>query len=637
MEKSAFWTTNGVGDAPSDGTGYVSADWRSVWRRLLVTNPALEGPIKRVGYNYLHPYYTGTINHLGIGFGFAIVNGYLYFNDTEQNISVSDSAGADRKDRVVLRADITAQTIRVVVIAGTAGNSTAPSLVQDMTGVKKWDIPLATISITNAGVITVTDERVFCRFADAQSPIGDQATVLDVNGAVSVKDGGVVSAKLADALAIATKIAALAATTAKFADGMVTADKIADGAVDSDIFSTGSIDTSVLADSGVNSTSFGTSAVTTGKIADGAVTSAKVGSNTIAGDIFATGYVSGALIADFGIIEQSLAASAVDTAALADSAVTAPKLADNATPGSIFTDAEMISSYLADLGMTTDAFDDGSVTAAKLADGAVTAAKLADAVIGGTQITDGLIATNHLASLAVLTAAIADNAVTSAKIADGTIGAGKLPVIFDGTLLIDGATTTSTLADASISTAKIADSAVTRDLLGMLDVANFASGAVTVDKLIPSIQARTASGVNLQVDVGAFLVRRGFGGRVGYEENYSAEIPFAKSFASAPMVWLFTVDYNLYIHGNPSLGNSTLTMSSYLKRNRISYLTITYDPGWSGDVSHELFKFQTGFVTTTGLTCYVVLCNEWLSARTLGNYSGNVFWIAIGEGSLDSR
>ena len=617
MEKSAFWTTNGVGDAPSNVTGYVSADWRSVWRRLLQTNPVLEGPIKRVGYNYLRPYYGGAVNHLWVGWGFAVVNGYLYFNDTEQNITVASSAGADRKDRVVLRADITAQTIRVVVIAGTPGNSTAPSLVQDMTGAKKWDVPLATISVTNAGVITVTDERVFCRFADAQSPIGDQATILDINGAVSVKDSGTVAAKLQDALAIATKIAALAATTAKFADGTVTDEKIADGAVDSDIFSTGSIDMSILADSGVNSTAFGAGAVATGKIADGAVTSAKVGANTIAGDIFAAGYVSGVLIADFGIIEQSLATNAVDTAALADGAVTAAKLADNSIAGSVFTDGEIIASYLADLGMTTAAFNDAAVTAAKLADGAVTTAKLADAVISGTQIADGLIATNHLASLAAHTAAFVDSAVTSAKIADGTMVAAKLPAIIDVSWVAAEAIGATVLADLSVSTAKIQDAAVTNAKIGMLNLANFADAAVTIDKLLPAIQMREASGSNLQVDVGSFDVNN----------RGSMTIPFAQPFAVAPMVWLWTIDYEWHAWGTTRDQGGEIRVSTYFKRDGICHFTDQLD----GSAAKDKFKFLSGYISATGL--YVTVLDYFWGwpLKSFGNYSGNVFWIAIGE------
>jgi hypothetical protein len=94
--------------------------------------------------------------------GAGWINGQYYESDAEQIIAIGDNtSGNARIDRIVLRADRTANTIAVAVLAGTpAGSPTAPALTQTST---TWEMTLAQVAVANGfSSITagdVTDER----------------------------------------------------------------------------------------------------------------------------------------------------------------------------------------------------------------------------------------------------------------------------------------------------------------------------------------------------------------------------------------------------------------------------------------------------------------------------------------------
>ena len=99
---------------------------------------------------------SGTSSPVTVGTGRAWVNGKYYKNTAALTIAVATPVAATRIDRIVLRADYTAQTVRAVRLAGVEGGA-APALTQS-DGVT-WEISLATVTITTAGAITVTSER----------------------------------------------------------------------------------------------------------------------------------------------------------------------------------------------------------------------------------------------------------------------------------------------------------------------------------------------------------------------------------------------------------------------------------------------------------------------------------------------
>lgn len=164
-EKSYLWTTGGAGDGANE---YTRTDWamigkifssclgaegvaRGFMNQLLVTNQAA--------------------NTARVATGGAMVDGKPYSNDTAVDVHIPSAVGGGntRIDRIVLRADWTAQTVRIHRIAGVdAGAPTAPAIIQN-SGVL-YDLPLARVLVDTGGNLTITDERVF---SDASGvPVG---------------------------------------------------------------------------------------------------------------------------------------------------------------------------------------------------------------------------------------------------------------------------------------------------------------------------------------------------------------------------------------------------------------------------------------------------------------------------------
>jgi hypothetical protein len=134
--------------APGDAGPYSAADWDDLYKYLNG-----DGIMPGVGDELI---VAGTSSPVSVGAGVAVVNGKFYRNTASLNVAVPSPTGATRVDRIVLQADYTAQTVRVARLAGAEGGA-APALTQS-DGVK-WEISLAQVSITTAGVITVTSER----------------------------------------------------------------------------------------------------------------------------------------------------------------------------------------------------------------------------------------------------------------------------------------------------------------------------------------------------------------------------------------------------------------------------------------------------------------------------------------------
>jgi len=129
--------------------------------------------------------------------GKAIVKGRLYVLDADTELTISaNTSGNNRIDRVVVRADYAAQTIRAVVKTGTpAGRPSAPSLTQSA-GVL-WELSLATVDADN-GFSSIVDadihrDRVWAR---DEAP-GDRHTSwnpnLEATGLYYKADGRAVS------------------------------------------------------------------------------------------------------------------------------------------------------------------------------------------------------------------------------------------------------------------------------------------------------------------------------------------------------------------------------------------------------------------------------------------------------------
>ncbi len=147
-EQSYFWDTNGTGDG---ATNYTEAQMAKMWR-FLVGNGIVPG------VNNLR--FTGSTNTVSIFAGAASSDGFVYVNDGTVTFSVpSPSAGTTRIDRIVLRANWAAQTVRLTRIAGAESSTPViPALIQNSG--TTYDVPLYTYDINSIGAIdNVGDDR----------------------------------------------------------------------------------------------------------------------------------------------------------------------------------------------------------------------------------------------------------------------------------------------------------------------------------------------------------------------------------------------------------------------------------------------------------------------------------------------
>jgi hypothetical protein len=144
-EYSFPWDGTTVGDCGP----YSSATWDDMYHMVYG-----DGIIAGVGGELA---VSGTASPLTVASGAAFVNGKFYRNTASVSVSVPTPTSATRVDRIVLRADYTAQTVRITRLAGTEGSGSPPPLTQS-DGVR-WEISLAQVTITVGGSITITSER----------------------------------------------------------------------------------------------------------------------------------------------------------------------------------------------------------------------------------------------------------------------------------------------------------------------------------------------------------------------------------------------------------------------------------------------------------------------------------------------
>ncbi len=215
------WTTGGAGDG---ATTYDADHVRQWLRDFFLRNNATDG-VFAATTNYPTPLATtaaaGSVNTAA---GAACVYGIPYYNDAVVNTAIPTPAADTRVDLIVLRASWAAQTVRITRVAGTEGAG-APALTQ--TAGVTWDIPLAQVSITTAGVMTLTDTRVFLKPMIAPgalitADLADNILSADAAGLAKMQDG-----YLAASAAGRAKMADDFIQTAHIQDAQVTAAKIA--------------------------------------------------------------------------------------------------------------------------------------------------------------------------------------------------------------------------------------------------------------------------------------------------------------------------------------------------------------------------------------------------------------------------
>jgi hypothetical protein len=155
-ERSYFWGGLSVGDAniaPYDNDEFSDL-WRILFQRNRATQGVIEGHLNELAVT------NPSGNDIQMDTGAALVDGKFYEADAAVSDTITTPAVATRVDRVVLRKSWAAQTARFTIITGVEGAG-VPAITQN-DGVT-WDLPIAQVSITTGGTITITDEREYAR------------------------------------------------------------------------------------------------------------------------------------------------------------------------------------------------------------------------------------------------------------------------------------------------------------------------------------------------------------------------------------------------------------------------------------------------------------------------------------------
>ena len=259
-EISYWWTTDGTGDGPSGG--YTQVHLSDVIRATAGAS-YYEGVVPSLLNECAGT--VGGANTFAINTGSGVVDGKLYENDASVNVNIPSTSSDTRIDRIVLRADWTAQTIRITRIAGTQSSTpSAPAVTQ--TAGSTYDIKLYQVRVNTSGTVTTeADEREW-----AVVPV-DESTIENNDGTLQVKDDGITTAKIATGAVDTTELAADAVTTAK----------IAAGAVDTAALGVDAVTRTRIADDAVGVFELDTNSVTADAIAAGAVDTSELAADSV--------------------------------------------------------------------------------------------------------------------------------------------------------------------------------------------------------------------------------------------------------------------------------------------------------------------------------------------------------------------
>lgn len=165
VQSSKPWEDN----TPGDSGPYSAAQWARMYRVLFsspqVTNDSF-GVFATSGNGTDSPLQVAVTspatNQVRVYTGEALVNGRHYISDAVELLTIGANGSLNaRIDRIILRQDFTAQTVRLAVLPGSpAAVPVAPSLTQDPEGI--FEISLAQVAVPS-GFSTIstgiTDER----------------------------------------------------------------------------------------------------------------------------------------------------------------------------------------------------------------------------------------------------------------------------------------------------------------------------------------------------------------------------------------------------------------------------------------------------------------------------------------------
>ena len=147
-EQSMFWPTTGTGDGVSGG--YTDARLKTIWKAAL-GNGVLQYQ------NNLNATGTGT-STLAINTGAAIVEGYLYENDSSASIATTSLGSATYGLYVIANEDASALAVSRSV-AGTTVAAKSTRLALNSTTPAQPNIKIATVVTSGGSITSITAEN----------------------------------------------------------------------------------------------------------------------------------------------------------------------------------------------------------------------------------------------------------------------------------------------------------------------------------------------------------------------------------------------------------------------------------------------------------------------------------------------
>ena len=155
-ELSRPWSGIVTGDAGP----YSDDQWTDAWKTVGGPVIASQGAFRDQLNEFLATI-AGAVSPVTIATGRAMVNGIWYESNTTVDIAIPTPGANPRVDRIVLRADWAAQTVRLTRVAGAEGATPVPPALVQNDGVT-WDLPLWQVFITvGAALSHWRDERSF--------------------------------------------------------------------------------------------------------------------------------------------------------------------------------------------------------------------------------------------------------------------------------------------------------------------------------------------------------------------------------------------------------------------------------------------------------------------------------------------
>lgn len=150
---------------------YSSTQWQQVWKTWFGQNNANRGVLRSVDGELAVSASSPADTNVNVASGAGMVQGIWFYNSASLAVPISANAsGSTRIDVIVLRADYTAQTVRIAVVQGTPAAG-IPALTQSAGSI--WEIPLAYVTLvsgfTTIAASDVTDLR---HYANIPSAVG---------------------------------------------------------------------------------------------------------------------------------------------------------------------------------------------------------------------------------------------------------------------------------------------------------------------------------------------------------------------------------------------------------------------------------------------------------------------------------